>query len=353
MLLIGIPNIRGGVFNYVKAYIDVLRKMPVNAKVLEISSVNNKLNVRSLDKYDHLICIFIGWEETLRYMSLLSLCHSVQILELGQVIATPESLAPFVLGDILEYKLSLKAINFYKMLSRLMKSSGVKYNIIVLSSIVKDFLSSSVPSENIVVLPPPVKLPSLRELAIGKSMRRQYILDISRFTPRKRLEEVILVSHKLKTRHKTFILGYKQRNYSNLYYIYLTWLCKLLASQSVYLIPNASRKIKKALLLQSKVFLHLRPLGSFEIAVAEAMSYGVVPVVRYGSTAWREVLDKGKYGFSCKNIVECTEIVEQILTDKTLWEEESFRAYLRAKEFDYENFKLKAMSIIKSLIDMR
>jgi len=181
--------------------------------------------------------------------------------------------------------------------------------------------------------------------------RKDIIVMLGRISPEKNYEVAIRILDGLKTSGaKLVIMGFlSNTNYD--YYLYLRHLArKLGAHQRLAILTNVSEDVKKKILNMAKIILHNRMGGLFEIGVAEAMSYGCVPIVCHGSTAWREILRCGKYGFSYKTVNEATALIKTLLLDQRSVRKYSALARQRAKQLSFSNFRDGLSEILEEQI---
>ncbi|MEM4067530.1 MAG: glycosyltransferase family 4 protein [Candidatus Micrarchaeaceae archaeon] len=73
-------------------------------------------------------------------------------------------------------------------------------------------------------------------------------------------------------------------------------MLKKTAPGNVKFIANPDENEKAKIFERAKVFLHTRRKEHFGITVAEAISYGCIPVVPQSGGPWVDIVERGKYG---------------------------------------------------------
>lgn len=181
--------------------------------------------------------------------------------------------------------------------------------------------------------------------------RRDIIVMLGRISPEKNYEIAVRILHGLRIPDaRLLIMGFLSRtNYD--YYLYLRHLAKRLhVHERLTVLTNVNEAVKKKMLSLAKVVLHSRMDGLFEISVAEGMGFGCVPIVRYGSTSWWEILRCGKYGLSYKTVNEATDLIKGLLLGDTSLQEYSTLAHERARQLSFSVFKEKLYGILEEII---
>ena len=288
----------------------------------------------------------------LSYPSVIKYLDSPSVL----YIMGSEPLRPYV-RDYLRSNLWVKSffiLPFYMMrhskhCSQLTISSSLQMAdyIVVPSKVALRYLK--VPARTkIYILPPGIRVPP--EVPSIIQHRKDIIAMVGRISPEKNYETAIRILGGLKTSSvRLVIMGFlSHSNYD--YYLYLRYLAKKLGVQEqLIILTDVSDAVKKKMLNRAKIILHNRIDGLFEIGVAEGMSYGCVPIVRYGGTAWWEILQCGRYGFSYKTVNEAVGLIETLLSDYKSMKKYSTLAYERARQLSFSIFRERLYEILEEV----
>ncbi|HEX8931607.1 MAG TPA: glycosyltransferase, partial [Patescibacteria group bacterium] len=108
---------------------------------------------------------------------------------------------------------------------------------------------------------------------------------------------------------------------------------------------------------KAKIYLHASGYGEdlerhpelaehFGISTVEAMGAGAVPVA-INAGGQLEIITTGKNGFLWNTLTELERNIEQLITDQKLWEEMSYQAKIRAKDFSKEKFSEAIFNLIE------
>lgn len=132
------------------------------------------------------------------------------------------------------------------------------------------------------VIPPPVSVEEFRRTALHSCEREDFIVVISRFNPRKKLENAVALAHLLKKQNigKGMIMAGGLMPQDRNYYDQIVNMIKTSGvSDYVRLEVNATSEMLKSILRKGKVYFHPMQGEPFGISIAEAMSAGLIPVV--------------------------------------------------------------------------
>ncbi len=201
-----------------------------------------------------------------------------------------------------------------------------------------------------VILHPPV---SVKDYLNREDRRKNYVVTVSKFTPKRHLHRIPLVASK--TKNAKFIVTGVADEYSveTLRMLRKTIkACKV--KDRVLLRPNIPRQKLINLLSKAKVYLHTMPFEHFGISIIEAMAAGCVPVVHRSGGPWLDILmeQQGEIGFSYETIEEAAQIIDLIICKEDLREKVSRNARKRAMNYDTVVFERRLNAIIKSYTEM-
>jgi len=193
------------------------------------------------------------------------------------------------------------------------------------------------------VLYPPVKVGF-----VNVNHKEDLIVMLGRISKEKRWESCFEIVKRVKEvkRAEAILIGFPQdKEYKN--------KLDMLSEGKVNLIEDADERQKEEILKRAKVILHCHPSEHFGIAIAEAMSYGVVPVVPKFGGQWIDLAQEGASGLGFESSEEGVKEVVKLLTDDYVFKLYSKRAMERAREFSYDNFKIRLNKYVKKAIELR
>jgi len=200
---------------------------------------------------------------------------------------------------------------------------------------------------DMVILHPPV---NVRAFASIKAEKKDYVITVSKFTPKRALNRVPLIAKN--TRNASFLIAGATGTYSS---DTISGLQKMIKDHGVYdrvtLLPNVSRLRLMRLLAQSKVYLHVMPNEHFGISIIEAMASGCIPIVHRSGGPWLDTLEErqGKNGFSYATVEEAAELIDLLTGDQELRRKMAADAQERAWDYDKSSFQDKLITIVNSL----
>lgn len=160
----------------------------------------------------------------------------------------------------------------------------------------------------------PVELPDNVDLKLKEDL----VLMFGRINKGKRLEVGLEIARK--SRFPFIIAGAVNKGDE----AYLNSLIEN-APSNVRIIPNPTNEEKDKLFRRASVFLHTKLTECWGIAVAEAISYGLVPIVPKSGGPWLDLVMEGKYGLGYSSTEEIPDLIKQAL---------SFSLHMRKEIFD-------------------
>lgn len=172
------------------------------------------------------------------------------------------------------------------------------------------------------------------------------VFFIGRITPRKRVDELIHAIAEIVNSHPNLHLVLAGPDDEAGTVSELESLSSDLGvKDAVSFIGPISEDMKKAALADSDIFVNPSEYEAFGITTLESMAFGT-PVISADNDGGQYVLNDGKYGllYSCGDIEELSDAMNQLLADTTIYEEYEACSRQRAKEFVWED-------IIETLID--
>ena len=198
-----------------------------------------------------------------------------------------------------------------------------------------------------VVLYPPVDVE--RYLPLSRHRERDnMVVTIGRLEPMKNLDIVLEVAKKVREA-RFVILGV---GYPSNYYATLVKKARVYGLEGrVKILLNISEGQKIEILKKAKVYLHSTKHEHFGIAVVEAMSSGLVPVVHKSGGLWTDIVEFGEYGFGFSNLEEAEHIIRNLISlDEGELCAVREKAVRKAKTFGYNSFLRHLNEIISSLV---
>jgi len=197
------------------------------------------------------------------------------------------------------------------------------------------------------VLHPPVDV----EIYAGeKAERENYVVTVSRFTPKRRLYRIPLIAKNTKNA-KFFIVGAADEYSLKTIQRLKKAISKCGVNDLVTLLPNVSSSKLIRLLAKAKVYLHAMPFDHFGISIIEAMAAGCVPIVHRSGGPWLDILDQqqGKAGFSYATLEEAAQLIDLVMVDENLRKKVSSAAQHRSLNYSKSNFQEKLSNIVNRL----
>lgn len=200
-----------------------------------------------------------------------------------------------------------------------------------------------------VVVYPPVDVEKYLPLASYRD-RENIVVTISRLEHMKNLDVVIEVAKEVKEA-KFVILG---RGQSSNYYAMLIKKVKEYGLEGqVKILVDVGEEQKVEILRRAKVYLHPTKYEHFGMAIVEAMSSGLIPVVHKSGGPWMDIVTEGGKlvcGFGFETPSEAAYHIEQLinlkLEDYTSLQEICVH---RALKFNFENFKKSLRKVLEAI----
>ncbi|MDH5771070.1 MAG: glycosyltransferase, partial [Candidatus Bathyarchaeota archaeon] len=209
--------------------------------------------------------------------------------------------------------------------------------------VVKEFLHRSS-----IVVHPPVDIEAFMP-PVTTQRREDFVITISGFSPKRRLEGVPYIAKHVKSAR--FLVIGKADVYSLATLKKLKRLIRILGVKDrVELLTNIPHSTLLDLLSRAKVYLHVMPQEHFGTAIVEAMASGCVPVVHRSGGPWLDILNEkqGEYGYAYDTLQEAAEFIKILLTDETTRKRMASAAMERSSTFDKAVFKRKIVRIAEN-----
>jgi glycosyltransferase involved in cell wall biosynthesis len=177
------------------------------------------------------------------------------------------------------------------------------------------------------------------------SDKENLVTCVGNLNPRKKFERAIHAISKCKTSPELQIIGNKHGGH----FSYLKGLKRLAKDldmeDRVHFRVDAPFDDLRDILSRSKICISCG-IEYFGIAVVEQMASGCVPIVYRASAPWHEIIEHGRYGYSFKTESELADIIDKLLTNKSLFRKMSDIAKKRAHAFDQKIFRQKMANLI-------
>jgi alpha-1,2-mannosyltransferase len=199
---------------------------------------------------------------------------------------------------------------------------------------------------NAIILHPPV---AVKDYLNGNTQRKNYVITVSKFTPKRHLHKIPLIARKAK--NARFIIAGVADEYSIETLQKLRGMIRFYGVEGrVSLMPNVPRSTLISLLRNAKAYLHTMPFEHFGMSIIEAMAAGCVPIVHRSGGPWLDILNEqqGVYGFSYESIEEAAQTIDFIMDKEDVWRKISENAQKRATYYDETVFEKKLTAIIES-----
>jgi len=197
-------------------------------------------------------------------------------------------------------------------------------------------------SQRIYVVHPPVNVEELSSIDGG---RGKVVLTVSRIDWAKRVTEIPEVA-KLVPEAEFYLVG-STRPASGPVLEVLKERAERL--RNFHVETDVPRRRILELMSQASIYLHPPLAEHFGIAIAEAAAAGLVPVVYRDGGGWTDIASRIDQGLGYTNAEEAAHLVRSLLNDPERLRTLSARAREVAKDFSYENFKIRLNEVIKEL----
>ncbi|WP_287961200.1 glycosyltransferase [Acidiplasma sp.] len=226
----------------------------------------------------------------------------------------------------------IKTLGIYKLYNK----SNFMYNSIYTENLAKNlFPVLGIKPSKARVIYIPVENHNI-DLSIKQKNR---VISIGRIHPDKHYEYVFEIARHLKNYDFT-IAGAVNKGMEAYYKSLLS-----VKPNNVNIIPNIDNDTKIELYRKSSIYLHLNPKENYGISVLEAMSYGLIPVVPESGGPWIDIVSRGKFGYSYKNIYECPDIIKGINY------EDAKNIHESVNRFSQKNFEESMLNFINDVIN--
>ena len=197
-----------------------------------------------------------------------------------------------------------------------------------------------------IIVSPPIHVQISRLQTVKKEA---VVLSMSRFSKTKMLDNIPRIAHKTKSKCKFVVLGHLNTGSSQVLDTFQKLCQRLGVLDRVEVITNPCQKKIDEWLRKAQVYLSTQPTEAFGMAIAEAMSFGCVPIVPRSGGPWLDILkgEQGTFGFSYTSFNEAAHLIDHILSDEQLIRDVQLRAEERVKEFSSESFSKGFVGLIE------
>jgi alpha-1,2-mannosyltransferase len=199
------------------------------------------------------------------------------------------------------------------------------------------------------VLHPPLAIEpiKLEEFFKTLSNREPSVLTVSRYSREKKLEYVIEVARRV-PEAKFFIVGSLS---DKRYYEELKELVERYRLNNIYFLFDVPFNELQRLRRKAKIYLHTMLYEHFGIAIIEAMSQGLIPIVHKSGGPWFDILKKtdGVLGYGYCSIEEAVETVKKIIHDQIIYRRMAINAIKQSTLFTLPIFKKKFLRLLRCL----
>jgi len=197
-----------------------------------------------------------------------------------------------------------------------------------------------------IIVNPPIRMQTSTLRAVEKEA---VVLSMSRFSNSKMLGNIPRIAQKTKIECRFVVLSHLNTGSPQVLDAFQKLCQHLGVLVRVEVITNPCQKKIGDLLRKARVYLSTQPTEAFGMAVAEAMSFGCVPIVPRSGGPWLDILkgEQGTYGFSYASFNEAAHLIDRILSDEQLTRDIQIRAGERAKDFSSESFRKGFVGLIE------
>ncbi|MEM1831030.1 MAG: glycosyltransferase [Desulfurococcaceae archaeon] len=219
------------------------------------------------------------------------------------------------------------------------------------SSFTKEVICNTSPQlcKKTFILYPPITVKPLDPAHFSQTLhqRKPIVVTISRFSREKKLETLFEVA-RLTPEAKFVLIGSLR---DKAYYKELNEEVKRIGNVEIH--PNASASRVLEIMRKSMIYLHTMPYEHFGIAIVEAMSQGLVPVVHRSGGPWRDILEcsEGLYGYSYVSPEMASSKIRALINDRTLYMRIALNAIEKSTKFTLEEFKKKFSMLLHRITE--
>ncbi|MEM4035808.1 MAG: glycosyltransferase family 4 protein [Fervidicoccaceae archaeon] len=195
------------------------------------------------------------------------------------------------------------------------------------------------------VLHPPVDVEYFAEAQRGG--REKLIVTVSRFTPEKRLEDLLIAARELSGYDFVFV-GSAGR-YSRPVIERMRSAIEEWGLGNVELKINVDRRELREILGMARFYVHPPYSEHFGIAAVEAMAAGCVPIVYRGGGLWTDVVSGVDQRLGYIDVREIPRIVGELESDGEELRRLGSRAAEVSRKFSYDRFKLRLAEYLRMI----
>jgi glycosyltransferase involved in cell wall biosynthesis len=200
------------------------------------------------------------------------------------------------------------------------------------------------------ILYPPVDIEYFNIVSQNDN-REKLVVTISRFTREKKLDKIVKVAKELPD--YTFILVGSTGPGSEKVIESLKALKERYRVYNVELKPNLPRRELRELMGRAIFYLHPEFSEHFGIAVVEAMSAGLVPIVYRDGGAWYDAVSKISDMLGYNDIEEAPRIIKTLEDNMDLYIRLREKAVEISKLFNYGNFKKNLLEKVNYVLKIK
>lgn len=242
-----------------------------------------------------------------------------------------------------KYQRNLFTKTYYKVYLEIAKrlKKRLKTKILTNSEYSRNIIAATMGFDSKVVYPP-IDFTLYRELLTRDTEKKNWVVTISRFVKEKRLELIPEIAAHAKNAVFHIIGTAPSQDASNIIIETIQRRSQELGiSDRIKLHINQPSQEKMNILAASKVYLHTRKNEYFGMAIAEAMSGGLAPIVP-GEGGQREIVPSEDFTYNDSE--EAAQKVEYWLDH---WSKDSALHFSKAaKKFSYERFRAEIDGIL-------
>jgi len=188
-----------------------------------------------------------------------------------------------------------------------------------------------------VIHPPvPVKKVNMKE-------KMEQVLLLGRISRHKGIEEVARIANDNSIR--IIVAGYVNKGDEG-----FVEKLRTDAGKNLEIMGNVSEEEKERLMAESSTILNMNRKENFGIAVAEAMSYGCIPVVPKSGGHWTDIVEMGKYGLGYDGQ---DELVAMLNKSFSYGRGERLRIAESVKRFSVQEFSRKIANVMEKVTPIR
>ena len=199
-------------------------------------------------------------------------------------------------------------------------------------------------SQRIYVVHPPV---NVEELSSVGGDRGRIVLTVSRMNWGKRVIDIPEIA-KLVPEAEFYLVGATRSESGPILKVLKERAERL---RNFHVETDVPRRRILELMSQASIYLHPPLAEHFGIAIAEAAAAGLVPVVYRDGGGWTDIASRVDQGLGYTSVEEAARTVRSLLNDTERLKALSAKAREVAREFSYENFKIRLNEVIKELAE--